>query len=148
MSSKRKRVFSLETKFNAINRLDNRESIRIAADMGVGEVQWWLVKKNYEKGQYELTSETLFTWFSQLGPILQAKALEFHKKFMHGKDSFTASDGWLDWWNKHSIRQRNIAGEKLSANFEQEFRFSNNNKEACFTVRTYLLTFQLWRDRT
>lgn len=40
MSGKRKRVVvSLETKFNAIKRVDNGESIKnVAAELGVGEV--------------------------------------------------------------------------------------------------------------
>lgn len=113
MSGKRKRVVvSLETKWNALKRLDKGESIKkIAVELGVGKVivgDWkrkrsdiekWvnervsaggsgLSRKTMKKGEYEQTSEALFLWFSQLratgspvsGPMLQAKALDFHKQ--------------------------------------------------------------------
>jgi hypothetical protein len=84
MSGKRKTVVvSLETKFNAIKRLDSGESIKkMAADLGVGEVTVgnWRQKreeikkyvnksvsgggvpsrKTLKKGNYEQTSEALF----------------------------------------------------------------------------------------
>jgi hypothetical protein len=49
------------------------------------------------------------------GPMLQAKALEYHKNFKDGEETFTASEGWLDQWKRYGIRQLNISGEKLSA---------------------------------
>lgn len=90
MSGKRKRVVvSLETKLNAVKRLDNGESIKkVATDLGVGEVtvgDWrrkrkeienflnksasggsGLSRKTLKKGDYEQTSEALLLWFSQL----------------------------------------------------------------------------------
>lgn len=51
------------------------------------------------------------------GPMLQAKALDFHKVFADGDEPFTASSGWLmRWKNRYGVRQLNISGEKLSAN--------------------------------
>lgn len=162
MSGKRKRVVvSLETKFNAIKRLDNGESIKkVAADLGVGEVTVgdWRRKreeiekyvnkslsvggvssrKTLKKGDYEQTCEALFLWFSQLrgmgspvsGPMLQAKALEFHKKFKDGEEKFTASEGWLDRWKKrYGVRQLNISGEKLSADSSEIAEFQKNMEE-------------------
>ncbi|CAG9838265.1 unnamed protein product [Diabrotica balteata] len=41
--------------------------------------------------------------------MLQAKAVEFHKRFKDGEENFTASVGWLDRW------QLNISGKKVSA---------------------------------
>lgn len=157
MSGKRKRVVvSLETKWNALKRLDKGESIKkIAVELGVGEVtvgDWkrkrsdiekWvnervsaggsgLSRKTMKKGEYEQTSEALFLWFSQLratgspvsGPMLQAKALDFHKQFKDGEENFTASDGWLNRWkNKYGVRQLYISGEKLSANSADVVQF-------------------------
>uniref|UniRef100_A0A1B6GWK2 HTH CENPB-type domain-containing protein n=1 Tax=Cuerna arida TaxID=1464854 RepID=A0A1B6GWK2_9HEMI len=161
MSAKRKRVVvSLETKLNAIRRLDNGESIRtVAKDLGVGEVtvgdwrrkraeleKWGAQslnsncnseRKTFKKCEYEKTSEALFLWFSEMrargspisGPILQAKALDFHKSFGDGDEPFTASSGWLmRWKNRYGVRQLNISGEKLSGNetdvtvFEEKIR--------------------------
>ncbi len=56
-----------------------------------------------------------------LGPIVQAKARELHKKLLvkrggENSESFTASDGWLWRFSKrHGIRQLLLQGEKLSA---------------------------------
>lgn len=127
---------------------------KVAADLGVGEVtvcDWRRNRKNIEKwvnesvsagsgstrktmkkGDYEQTTEVLFLWFSQLrgmgspvsGPMLQAKAIEFQKKFKDGEDNFSASDGWIyRWKKKYGIRQLNISGEKLSANASEVVEF-------------------------
>jgi hypothetical protein len=86
-----------------------------------------------KKGEYEKTSEALFLWFTQMrekgspisGPILQAKALEFHKHFKEGEEEFTASVGWLDRWKKSfGVRQLNTTGEKLSACTEEIATFT------------------------
>jgi hypothetical protein len=52
--------------------------------------------------EYEKVSEALFLWFTQqrgvpiTGPLLQEKALVFHKEFNEGESNFTASIGWID----------------------------------------------------
>jgi hypothetical protein len=51
-------------------------------------------RKTMKKREFEKTSEALILWFTQMrdkgspisGPILQAKALEFHKHFNEGKE--------------------------------------------------------------
>ncbi|XP_046666442.1 jerky protein homolog [Homalodisca vitripennis] len=103
---------------------------KVAADLGVAEVtvgdwrrkrkdieQWVnksvsdgsdLLRKTMKKWEYEQTSEELFLWFSNLrglgspisGPMLQAKAVEFNKRFKDGEANFSACDGWLDRWKK------------------------------------------------
>jgi transposase-like protein len=79
-----------------------------------------LNRKTMKKGEFEQTSEALFLWFVQMrdkgspisGPILQAKALEFHKHFNEGEEKFTASIGWLDRWKKRfGVRNLNITGD-------------------------------------
>lgn len=133
---------------------------KVAADLGVGEVtvgdwrrkrkeieQWVsksvsggsdLLRKTMKKGEYEQTSEALFLWFSNLrglgspisGPMLQAKAIEFHKRFKDGEANFSASDGWLDRWKKrYGIRQLHISGEKLSADSSEIEAFSLKIKD-------------------
>ncbi|XP_046686190.1 jerky protein homolog-like [Homalodisca vitripennis] len=133
---------------------------KVAADLGVAEVtvgdwrrkrkdieQWVnksvsdgsdLLRKTMKKGEYEQTSEALFLWFSNLrgvgspisGPMLQAKAVEFNKRFKDGEANFSASDGWLDRWKKrYGIRQLNISGEKLSADSSEIESFSLRMKE-------------------
>lgn len=133
---------------------------KVAADLGVGEVtvgDWRRNRKNIEKwvnesvsagsgstrktmkkGDYEQTTEALFLWFSQLrgmgspvsGPMLQAKAIEFQKKFKDGEDNFSASDGWIyRWKKKYGIRQLNISGEKLSANASEVVEFQSKINE-------------------
>ncbi|KAG8198584.1 hypothetical protein JTE90_026482 [Oedothorax gibbosus] len=127
-SGKRKRVVSIETKLEAIQRIDNGESIKkVAEDLGVGtvtvgnwkrkrsELEKWCAEKancsnlpkTMKKCDFEKTSESLFLWFTQLrekgsllsGSMLQAKALDIHKMFYPGED-FTASSGLLDHWKK------------------------------------------------
>ena len=62
------------------------------------------------------------------GPMLQEKALDFHKMFYAGKD-FTSSSGWLDRWKKrHGIWQLNISGEKLSADCDEVIKFKASFK--------------------
>lgn len=84
-------------------------------------------RKTMKKCDYEKVSEALFLWFTQnrdkgvpmSGPILQEKALKFRNELNEGEPDFTASVGWLDRWKKrYGIRQLNVCGEKLSANFE------------------------------
>jgi hypothetical protein len=67
-------------------------------------------------------------WFTQIrdtgspisGPILQAKALQFHKHCNAGEEQFTASIGWLDLWKESfEVRNLNIHGEKLSVSTEE-----------------------------
>ncbi|KAL4089826.1 hypothetical protein QTP88_024787 [Uroleucon formosanum] len=49
------------------------------------------------------------------GPIIQVKAMEFHKK-LNGEHSFNASTRWHHRFrNHHGIRQLDISGEKLSS---------------------------------
>ncbi|KAJ4437637.1 hypothetical protein ANN_17782 [Periplaneta americana] len=49
------------------------------------------------------------------GPVLQAKALDFHKIFQDDEETFTASVGWLIRWKKrYGIRQLSIGDEKLA----------------------------------
>lgn len=156
-SNKRKRVVvSIETKLEAIQRIHNGESIKkVAEDLGVGavtvgdwnrkrnELEKWCaekancsLRKTMKKCAFEKTSESLFLWFTQLrekgspisGPMLQAKALDFHKMFDDGED-FTASSGWLDRWKKrYGIRQLNISGEKLSADCDEVVKFKESFK--------------------
>jgi hypothetical protein len=53
-------------------------------------------------------------------PIIEAKALEFHKHFNEGEEQFTASIGWLDCREKRfGVRNLKITGEKLSASMEK-----------------------------
>lgn len=155
MSAKRKRtVVSLETKLQAINRLDKGETIKkVASDLGVGEVtvgdwrrkraeieKWCSQKDNESKrktmktGEFEKTSSALFMWFTQLrskgspvsGPMLQEKAIEFHEKFKDGEEEFTASRGWLHRWKtRYGIRELNISGEKLSSNHAIVLQFKD-----------------------
>ncbi|KAJ8961835.1 hypothetical protein NQ318_021450 [Aromia moschata] len=50
------------------------------------------------------------------GPVLQAKAKQFHAS-LNVDSNFSASNGWLARFKKrHGIRCLNIEGEKLSAN--------------------------------
>lgn len=157
MSAKRKRVVvSLKTKFEAIRRIDNGETIKkVAAELGVGEVtvgDWrrnraeiekWCSqratignvnnpRKTMKECEFEKTSEAVFLWFSQMrakgspvsGPMLQAKALEFHNRFKDGEGEFTASSGWLDRWKRrYGVRQLSISGEKLSADQNEMTKF-------------------------
>lgn len=153
---KRKRiVVSIETKIEALKRLDKGESFKsIALHLGVGEVtvgDWKRnraqiekyfadktncsqVRKTMKHCEFEKTSEALFLWFTQLrekgspvsGPMLKSKALDFHKKF-YNDEPFTASVGWLDRWKKrYGIRQLNITGEKLSADSEAVVKFKED----------------------
>ncbi|XP_071043106.1 jerky protein homolog-like [Parasteatoda tepidariorum] len=122
-SNKKKRVVSIETKLEAIQRLDKGESIKkVARDLGVGavtvgdwkrkrnEIEIWSaekancsLRKTMKKCEFEKTSESLFLWITHLrekgspisGPMLQAKALDFNKLFYAG-EHFIASSGWLE----------------------------------------------------
>ncbi|XP_055703946.1 jerky protein homolog-like [Phlebotomus papatasi] len=50
------------------------------------------------------------------GPLLQAKALQFHKVYHDGPANFSASSGWLSRWKKqHEVRQLTVCGEALSS---------------------------------
>ena len=61
------------------------------------------------------------------GHILQEKALDFYKIFYAG--DFTAGSGWLDRWKKmYGIRQLNISGEKLSADYDEVINFKESFK--------------------
>jgi hypothetical protein len=84
-------------------------------------------RKTMKKCEYEKVSEALFLWFTQqrekgvpiTGPLLQEKALVFHKEFDEGESDFTASMGWIDRWKKrYGVRKLNICGKKLSADSE------------------------------
>jgi transposase-like protein len=94
-------------------------------------------RKTMKKCEYEKVSEALFLWFTQqrengvpiTGPLLQEKALFFHKEFNEGDSDFTASIGWIDRWKKrYGVRQLNICGEKLSADSESPFKFREQFK--------------------
>lgn len=89
-------------------------------------------RKTMKKCEYEKVSEALFLWFTQqrekgvpiTGPLLQEKALVFHKEFNEGESDFTASIGWINRWKKrYGVRQLNICGEKLSADSESLLKF-------------------------
>lgn len=141
---RKKVVVSIETKLEALKKLDSGYTIKaVAAMYGVGEVtvgdwrrnrktfeQWFsnqasstTGRKTMKSSDYESVGHALFLWFTQQrqkgvpvsGPILQEKALSFAKKVAN-TESFSASTGWLDRWKKrHGIRQLSICGEKLSA---------------------------------
>lgn len=69
----------------------------------------------------------------QVALMLEAKALEFHMKFMNGEGSFTASDAWIDRWKKkYDIRQLNIAGETF-CKFQH---FKQNSKNKFYSLAT------------
>lgn len=145
---KRKRiVVSLEKKLEALKHLDQGQTIKkVANELGVGEatvgdwkkkreeIEKWcsqrsagmgsenVHRKTMKKGEFEKTSQALYTWFVEMkqngspvsGPILQSKALELHKSFNEGIE-FTASNGWLERWK----RRYGISGKKLSITEEK-----------------------------
>uniref|UniRef100_A0A1B6LHZ8 HTH CENPB-type domain-containing protein n=1 Tax=Graphocephala atropunctata TaxID=36148 RepID=A0A1B6LHZ8_9HEMI len=110
-----------------------------------------LPRKTMKKGEYELTSEALFLWFCQIrgmaspitGPMLHTKALDFHKKFKDGEESFTASDGWINRWKaKYGVRQLDISGEKLSADHSEISEFRSKLED--FIIENGLTSEQLF----
>lgn len=94
-------------------------------------------RKTMKTCDFEKTSQALFMWFTELrskgspvnGPLLQEKALQFHKTFKDGDEVFTASNGWLHRWKtRYGIRQLNITGEKLSCDHEIVVSFKEDIK--------------------
>ncbi|KAJ8945943.1 hypothetical protein NQ318_016771 [Aromia moschata] len=101
----------------------------------------------YSSVRDSLFERCTFLWFSQkralgepvTGPLLQAKAKQFHAS-LNVDSNFSASSGWLARFKKrYGIRCLNIKGEKLSANeddasvFREELNAllnSNNNRDS------------------
>jgi hypothetical protein len=57
------------------------------------------------------------------GPLLQEKVLCFHKEYNEGESDFTARIGWIEHWKNCLLRQLNICGEKLLADWESLLKF-------------------------
>lgn len=120
---------------------------KISLELGVGkttvgdwkknraEIEKWRVnqasgsgiklQKIMKKGEHSKVEEALFLWHGQVrgkglpvsGPLLQEKALQFHRNLEYEISDFTASAGWLDRWKKrYGVHQLTIKGESLSAN--------------------------------
>ena len=81
-------------------------------------------RKTIKRPILETLDEALWIWFCQerekgtplSGPLIKEKAYLLHLKLNDNEKTFTASEGWLNRWNKrHGIQQMKICGEKLSA---------------------------------
>ena len=82
-------------------------------------------RKTMKAGKDKKLDEAVAMWFMQKrsegvpisGPILMAKALQFHAKlYPDGGEEFKASTGWLkNFQHQYGIRQLAIQGETLSA---------------------------------
>ena len=88
----------------------------------------FLSKKSQKPAQNADLDKAVYTWLTQerargiplSGPIVMAKALSFAKQLSGEDNTFKASQGWLDKFKAHyGIRQLDLAGEKLSADFTE-----------------------------
>ena len=138
MSRKRK-VLSLAQRLSVIKKWESSKSCRgIAEELGVGKTQIQTIiqerkdiVQKWEAGErpdmkyskprmagYEDLDKIMWEWFTRArsknisvsGRMVQEKALVYAKELGH--DSFTASNGWLDRWQKrHSVRMSVLSGE-------------------------------------
>lgn len=150
---------TMEQKLSILERLDKGESVQsICREFNVGKStvnDWRRNRKCIEtfctqieaekvlstrctlkKPKLEQVDDALWLWFMQErrrgtpinGPILKEKAIILHAK-LGGKDTFTASDGWLSRWKKrHGVHFISVCGEKMSADQPAASGFSEKLK--------------------
>ena len=121
------------------------------------------MRKTMKAAQDKKLDEAVAMWFMQKrsegvpisGPILLAKALQFHTKlYPDGGEELKASTGWLNnFQHQHRIRQLAIQGEALSAKADLVQPFKNNlsriiEEEGLMLIQLYNCdeTGLFWKD--
>ena len=158
MSRKRK-VLTLEERVSVLKKVGDGKSCRsIALELGVGKTQIQsIVKekdelmKRWESGSradakyskprtasYEDIDEVMWEWFTKAraknipvsGRMIQEKALMFAGEMGHL--GFTASNGWLNRWQKrHNVRLATLSGEAADVSEETVEDWRKRLKSIC-----------------